>query len=89
MQPGSATGAEINAPNTQSKWTRFLPVVVLGAGALAAIIFGRDFLSFEALATHYDTLIAWRDGNWIATVVVFVCLYIAAVACSRSPAPLG
>lgn len=82
MQPGSATGAEINAPNTRSKWTRFLPLAVLAAGAVAAIIFGRDLLSFDALAAHYDTLIAWRDGNWLATVIVFVSLYIAAVAFS-------
>ena len=82
MQPGSATGAEIDAPKTQPKWTRFLPLAVIAAGAVAAVIFGRDFLSFEALATHYETLISWRDSNWLATVAVFVALYIVAVAFS-------
>ena len=63
-------------------WLRFLPVLAIAAGALAAFIFARDFLSFSAIAEHYQTLIDWRDGNWFATVAVFSLAYIVCVAFS-------
>ncbi|MFK7943745.1 MAG: TVP38/TMEM64 family protein [Paracoccaceae bacterium] len=82
MQPGRATGVSTNAPRSDANWKRYLPLAVIALGAIAAISFGRDFLTFEALAEHYDTLIAWRDNHWLATVAVFVMLYIFAVAFS-------
>lgn len=41
-----------------------------------------DFLSFEALAENRESLIAWRDSNYLLAVVVFVAIYIGAVAFS-------
>lgn len=82
MQPGGATGMTANAPKPAAKWTRFLPLVAIAVGGIAAFTFGRDYLSFSALAEHYQDMVAWRDANWIASVLVFMGVYVAAVAFS-------
>jgi uncharacterized membrane protein YdjX (TVP38/TMEM64 family) len=67
---------------TKPGWLRFLPVAVIALGALAAIVFGRDFLSFSALAENYQALTAWRDANFVLAVVAFMALYVVVVAFS-------
>lgn len=82
MQSTGATG--VNAPSDQSKpaWLRYLPIAVIALGAFAAVIFASDYLSFETLALHYQTLIDWRDSHLLATIAVFALLYIVCVAFS-------
>ena len=65
-----------------ASWKRFLPLVLIGIGAIAAFILFRDYLSFSALAEHYETLIGWRDQHFALTVAVFVAVYILSVAFS-------
>lgn len=61
---------------------RALPLAILLAGAVAAAVFGRDYLSFEALAENRDSLLAWRDANYLLAAAVFGLIYAAMVAFS-------
>ena len=36
----------------------------------------RDFLSFEALETHYQALIDWRDENLLRAMITFMAIYV-------------
>ena len=66
----------------QPNWKRYLPLILIGTGAVVAFVVFRDYLSFSALAEHYETLIAWRDQHFALTVAAFVTVYILAVAFS-------
>lgn len=61
---------------------RYLPLMVILAVALVGAFFLRDYLSFEALRDNREALIAFRDGNFVATVASFVLAYIVIVAFS-------
>ncbi|MCL5776936.1 VTT domain-containing protein [Limibaculum sp. FT325] len=61
---------------------RWLPMLLIAAGAVAALLYGRDYLSFDALAENRDTLAAFRDQNFALSVALYMGLYIAAVAFS-------
>lgn len=62
--------------------TRRLPLLVLLVAAITGAILLRDHLSFDALATHRDTLIAFRDAHYVQASLAFVALYIAVVTFS-------
>ena len=74
--------AGMTTPERKPAWQRFLPIALIAAGAVAALIFARDFLSFSAIAEHYQTLIDWRDSHWFATAAVFFAAYVVCVAFS-------
>ncbi|MEM0990421.1 MAG: TVP38/TMEM64 family protein [Pseudomonadota bacterium] len=80
----SSGTADVTTEKTSSgrSWVKMLPLALIVAGVIAALIFGRQYLSFAAIAEHYQTLIAWRDSYFIATIAVFMAVYIAAVAFS-------
>lgn len=61
---------------------RRLPLAGVVMAAILGAIFLRDYLSFEALAENREALLAFRDANYIGTVLVFVGLYAAVVAFS-------
>lgn len=82
MQPGGATGVSAGRQKTSSPWTRYLPIAVIATGAVAALFFARDYLSFDALAANYQHLIDWRDQNWALSIVVFMAAYTLSVAFS-------
>ena len=67
---------------TGNGWLKQLPVVVILAVALTGAVFFRDQLSFETLARHRETLIAFRDAHYVVTVAGFIAAYIAIVALS-------
>jgi uncharacterized membrane protein YdjX (TVP38/TMEM64 family) len=61
---------------------RVIPLaVILGVAIIGAMTL-KDYLSFEALAQNRETLIAWRDSNYVMAVLGFVALYIVIVAFS-------
>lgn len=66
----------------RSGWTRYLPILVIGAVALIGAFFLRDVLSFETLRDNREALIAWRDANYALAVAGFVAAYVAIVAFS-------
>lgn len=59
-----------------------LPIVVIGVVAVLAAYFLRDYLTFDALADNRESLIAFRDANYLLTVVAFIAIYTIAVAFS-------
>ena len=61
---------------------RFLPIVVLAAGAALASFLAGDYLSLETLSENHEALVGWRDRNLIAASLVFVAIYIVAVTFS-------
>lgn len=63
-------------------WQRFLPILVIVAGAITAFVLGRDYLSFQGLADNYQALTDWRDQNFLMAMVICMAVYVLAVAFS-------
>ncbi|MBF9035802.1 TVP38/TMEM64 family protein [Rhodobacterales bacterium HKCCE2091] len=61
---------------------RYLPLALIALGAAAGWYFFGDALSFESLSRNREALIAFRDANYLVTVVVFIAVYVAVVAFS-------
>ena len=59
-----------------------LPLIAILTAAVLGAVFLRDYLSFQALAENREALIAFRDANYLGTVVVFIALYTVVVAFS-------
>lgn len=73
------TGGSAKAP---SRW-RLAPLAVIAAGfVLFFALGGNEYLSFSALKEHREALLAWREGNEIAAVLIFTALYAVIVALS-------
>lgn len=64
------------------RWIRYAPIALIAVGAIAGIVFARDYLSFAALEQNYEALLAWRDANWTRAAIVFFLIYAVAVAFS-------
>jgi len=74
---------------TRSSRARLLPLVAVALGAALGWFFLRDTLTFSALAENRDALIAFRDANYIATVVGFIAVYTLIVAFSLPGATIA
>lgn len=61
---------------------KLLPIALIACGAGAGFFFLRDFLSFETLEQHYETLIGWREQHFAAMVAAFFTIYVLVVAFS-------
>ena len=61
---------------------RRLPLIAIAVAALAGAYFLRDYLSFEALRENREALLAYRDANYVLTVLAFIGVYIVIVAFS-------
>lgn len=71
--------------STSSKgfnWGRVVPLAVIAIVAVIGGVFFGDYLSFSALADNRETLIAWRDGNYILAAIAYIAIYAAVVAFS-------
>ncbi len=73
---------EISQSPPRSGSLRALPLLAILAVALLGAFTLRDMLSFEALAAHRDTLLAFRDAHYLATLLAFLAVYVAIVAFS-------
>ena len=69
-------------PKRDHPFKKRLPILVILAVALFGLFFLRDFLSFDTLAEHRESLIAFRDANYGLTAMVFMMGYAAMVAFS-------
>ena len=80
-----------DAPNAGARpgWLRKLPFLVMLAAALLGAVLLRDQLTFEALASHREALIAYRDAQYGLTVLGFIAIYIGIVALSLPGATLA
>jgi uncharacterized membrane protein YdjX (TVP38/TMEM64 family) len=61
---------------------RLLPVALVAVGAVIGYTLFGDYLTFEALRDNRETLIAWRDANYLGAAATFMALYVAVVAFS-------
>jgi uncharacterized membrane protein YdjX (TVP38/TMEM64 family) len=61
---------------------RRLPLVAIVVVAALGAFFLRDTLSFETLAQNREALIAFRDANYLGTVLAFIAVYVLIVAFS-------
>lgn len=66
----------------QTALIKRLPIIVIGLVALVGLFALRDRLSFDALASHREALLAFRDSHYLASVLVFIGLYTGIVAFS-------
>ncbi len=62
--------------------SRFLPLIVLGAGAIAGFVFLREYLSFDTLKENREALLAWRDQNYVLAAATYMLGYVLIVAFS-------
>lgn len=65
-----------------SRFKKFLPLIVIGAGALLGYIFLGDYLNFDTLKDNREALLAWRDDNYVLAAFLYVVAYILVVAFS-------
>lgn len=68
---------------------RRLPLVVILTVAAIGAFTLRDVLTFEALARHRETLLAFRDANYLLTVLGFIAAYVVIVGFSLPGATLA
>ena len=61
---------------------RYLPLIVIVVVAVIGAFTLRDYLSFDALRDNREALIAFRDSNYLLTVLGFVLIYMGIVAFS-------
>jgi uncharacterized membrane protein YdjX (TVP38/TMEM64 family) len=70
-------------------WMKKLPLMVILVVALVGAFTLRDYLSFETLRDNREALTAYRDANYMSTVVVFVLIYVVIVAFSLPGATIA
>ena len=76
-------------PRAKSDFTRRLPLIgILLVAAIGAFTL-RDYLSFDALAQNREALIAFRDANYLLTVLGFILAYVVIVAFSLPGATIA
>lgn len=79
-----------SVPQTQSSGPgRYVPLAAVLIGAGVGYYFFRDYLNFQALADNRETLIAFRDANYLLTVAIFVFAYALIVAFSLPGATIA
>ncbi len=83
--------AEMTNPTepTQHPLLRRLPLIAIAAAAVLGAIYLRDYLSFEALRDNREALIAFRDANYVLTVLAFIAAYVVIVAFSLPGATIA
>ncbi|WP_436835926.1 TVP38/TMEM64 family protein [Lentibacter algarum] len=78
-----------DSPEAKSSFARLLPLVLIGLAAVMGAIYLKDYLSFDALRDNREALIAFRDANYLATVLVFMAAYVVIVAFSLPGATIA
>lgn len=74
---------------TRPAWQRWLPLVVLVAGAALGLWLFGDRLSFETLRQNREVLLARRDAYPVATPLLFIAIYVGIVTFSLPGALLA
>ncbi|MGB5557845.1 MAG: TVP38/TMEM64 family protein [Paracoccaceae bacterium] len=68
---------------------RRLPLIAILIVAVVGALTLRDYLSFETLRENRESLIAFRDANYLGTVLAFMAVYIVIVAFSLPGATIA
>lgn len=69
--------------------TRLLPIIGIGAVAVIGAFTLKDYLSFQALADNRESLLAFRDANYLVAVLGFIAIYTLIVAFSLPGATIA
>ncbi|MCB5200529.1 VTT domain-containing protein [Loktanella sp. TSTF-M6] len=78
-----------NARDSANPILRRLPLIGIAIAALLGFWLLRDYLSFDALRQNRETLIAFRDANYLLCVLGFIGAYAAIVAFSLPGATIA
>lgn len=70
-------------------WVKRLPLIAIAIAAVVGAFTLKDYLSFQALAENREALIAFRDANYLATVLVFIAAYVIIVGFSLPGATIA
>lgn len=70
-------------------WFQYGPIVLIALVAVAGAFFLRDYLGFETLRENRAALLAYRDDNFVLTVVLFIVAYVLIVAFSLPGAAIA
>lgn len=81
--------SDIMSDPQKSPIARFGPLVAILVGAGLAYYYFSDYLSFQALADNRETLIAFRDDNYLLTAALFIVAYAVLVAFSLPGATIA
>ncbi|WP_425091676.1 TVP38/TMEM64 family protein [Tropicimonas sp. S265A] len=73
----------------KTRLPKWVPLAAIGLVAAIGAFTLKDTLSFEALAANREALLAFRDANFIATIAVYLALYIAIVSFSLPGATIA
>ncbi|WP_229836750.1 TVP38/TMEM64 family protein [Aliiroseovarius zhejiangensis] len=73
----------------QHPMLRRLPLIAIAIVALVGAFTLRDYLSFETLAQNREALLAFRDANYLMTVLVFILAYVVIVGFSLPGATIA
>ncbi|KAF0676171.1 TVP38/TMEM64 family protein [Profundibacterium mesophilum] len=83
------TNGAASTDRETSGWPRFAILGAIALLALLAAVLLRDHLTFDALAENRERLIAFRDANYIGTLLAFAGIYVVIVAFSLPGATLA
>ncbi len=75
--------------DAQNPFLRRLPLIAILVVAAIGAFTLRDYLSFQALSDNRETLIAFRDANYVLTVLGFIAAYVVIVAFSLPGATIA
>jgi uncharacterized membrane protein YdjX (TVP38/TMEM64 family) len=65
-----------------SRWLRRLPIIVILAAAVIALVYFRHLLSFDSLEQNRERLLAVRDAHYVLTSLAFIAVYALVVIIS-------
>ncbi|MEE9428508.1 MAG: TVP38/TMEM64 family protein [Paracoccaceae bacterium] len=68
---------------------RYIPMIAIALVATIGFFTLRDYISFDALRDNREALIAFRDANYLTTVLAFMGAYVAIVAFSLPGATIA
>ena len=78
-----------DTPTTQNALLKRLPLIAIASVAIIGAFTLRDYLSFQALSENREALIAFRDANYLGTVLAFIAAYVVIVAFSLPGAAIA
>ncbi len=64
------------------RWVRAIPLLLILCVAVVGAFALDDYISFETLRDNRETLLAFRDQNYVSLALLFVAVYIVIVAFS-------
>ena len=73
----------------KNSWTKRLPLIAIVTVAIIGAFTLRDYLSFQTLADNREAVIAFRDNNYLLTVLAFSAAYVVIVAFSLPGATIA